>query len=63
VLASQGGVSEGEFRSAREAGLSDGELAEVVAAVALNVYTNSFNRAFDVDVDFPRVAAHAGRAG
>jgi uncharacterized peroxidase-related enzyme len=63
VLETGGGVSEAQFRAAREAGLSDGELAEVVAAVALNVYTNFFNRAFDVDVDFPRVAAHAGHAG
>jgi hypothetical protein len=26
------------------------------------VFTNFFNRAFDVDVDFPRVEAHAAAA-
>ena len=59
VLGARGGVSEREIAAARAAGLTDGQIAEVVAAVALNVFTNYFNRAFDVDVDFPRVQAHA----
>jgi len=40
----------------RQAGLSDGEIAEVVAHVALNVFTNYFNKAAEVDIDFPRVS-------
>lgn len=58
VLAARGGVSDADINAARTAGLSDGELAEVVAAVALNVFTNYFSRAFNVEVDFPRVEAH-----
>ncbi|QOV90689.1 carboxymuconolactone decarboxylase family protein [Humisphaera borealis] len=60
VIDSKGGVSDDDFAAAKEAGLSDAELAEVVAAVALNVFTNYFNRAFGVDVDFP--AVHARKA-
>jgi uncharacterized peroxidase-related enzyme len=57
VLEARGAVGESDIKAARNAGLGDAELAEVVAAVALNVFTNYFNRAFDVDVDFPRVEA------
>lgn len=55
VLGARGGVSEREIIDARNAGLTEAQIAEVVAAVALNVFTNYFNRALDVDVDFPRV--------
>lgn len=58
VLAARGGVGEGDLRAVRAAGFGDAEIAEIVAAVALNVFTNYFNRAFDVDVDFPVVRAH-----
>lgn len=55
VLANRGGVGQADIDAVRAAGFSDAELAEIVGAVALNVLTNYFNRAFDVDVDFPRV--------
>jgi uncharacterized peroxidase-related enzyme len=58
VLSNNGGVSDGDFQAVRQAGFSDAEIAEIVGAVALNVFTNFFNRAFAVDVDFPRVEAH-----
>jgi hypothetical protein len=34
--------------------LDDGEIAEVVAHVALNVFTNYFNNVNQTDVDFPQ---------
>ena len=40
----------------RAAGFSDGEVAEIIAHVALNVLTNYFNIATDVEIDFPRVS-------
>jgi len=40
----------------RNAGFSEGEIAEIIAHVALNVFTNSFNVATDVDIDFPKVS-------
>jgi hypothetical protein len=39
-----------------DTGFSDGEVAEIIAHVALNVFTNYFNIATDVDIDFPKVS-------
>jgi uncharacterized peroxidase-related enzyme len=58
VIDRRGGVGESDIKAVRDAGFSDAEIAEIVGAVALNFFTNLFNRAFDVDVDFPRVEAH-----
>ena len=58
VVNRRGGVGESEVKVLRTAGFTDAEIAEIVAAVALNIFTNFFNRAFDVDVDFPLVEAH-----
>jgi hypothetical protein len=44
-----------DFRTARTAGLTDGEIAEVVANVALNIFTNYFNHVADTVIDFPEV--------
>jgi AhpD family alkylhydroperoxidase len=55
VVRTRGGVSDNDIRAARDAGLSDAELGDVVGHVAINVLTNYFNRAFGVDVDFPVV--------
>ncbi len=62
VLDSRGGVTTGDVQAVRTAGFTDGEIAEIVASVALNVFTNFFNRAFDVDVDFPRIEARSHAA-
>jgi AhpD family alkylhydroperoxidase len=57
ILEKRGGVSDDELALARAAGLSDPELSEVLAHVALNVFTNYFNRLADTEIDFPRVDA------
>jgi uncharacterized peroxidase-related enzyme len=56
VLDNKGQVSESDLEAARAAGFSDGEIAEIIANVALNVFTNYFNIATDVDIDFPKVS-------
>jgi uncharacterized peroxidase-related enzyme len=56
VLDTKGQISEAELTEVRNAGFSDGEIAEVIAHVALNVFTNYFNIAADVDIDFPKVS-------
>jgi len=56
VLGKKGQVSESELTEVRNAGFSDGEIAEIIAHVALNVFTNFFNIAADVDIDFPKVS-------
>ncbi len=56
VLDTKGDISEADFQTARSAGFSEGEIAEIIAHVALNVFTNYFNIATDVDIDFPKVS-------
>ena len=57
VLQRRGGVSDEELARVRAVGFSDGEIAEIIAHVALNVLTNYFNRAADTEIDFPPVTA------
>jgi uncharacterized peroxidase-related enzyme len=56
VLDTKGEISEADLATARSAGFSEGEIAEIIAHVALNVFTNYFNVATDVDIDFPKVS-------
>lgn len=48
-------VADAPVSAAREAGLSDAEMLEVVAQVALNVLTNTVNHLARTEVDFPAV--------
>ena len=57
VLERCGGVTDQEFARVRGAGFSDAEVAEIIAHVALNVFTNYFNRAAETEIDFPMVTA------
>ncbi|MGP0067114.1 MAG: carboxymuconolactone decarboxylase family protein [Isosphaeraceae bacterium] len=54
VLESRGQVSDDDIRQVRDAGFDDGAIAEVVAHVALNVFTNYFNSVAHTDIDFPK---------
>ncbi len=56
VLATRGAINESDFAAVRAAGFSDAEIAEIIAHVALNVLTNYFNKATEVDIDFPVVS-------
>ena len=56
VLETRGGVSDEDLNAVRQAGYGDGEIAEIIAHVALNVFTNYFNRAAQVEIDFPKVS-------
>ena len=56
VLQAKGHLSETDIETVRAAGFSDGEIAEIIAHVALNVFTNYFNEATVVDIDFPKVS-------
>jgi uncharacterized peroxidase-related enzyme len=57
VLASRGKVTDADLAAVRSAGYTDGEIAEIVAHVALNVFTNYLNNVADTDIDFPRAPA------
>lgn len=51
----RGNVGEADLLAMRQAGFDDGQIMEVVAHVALNLFTNYVNLAFAVPVDFPPV--------
>ena len=53
LVQNRGRVSNSELAEAREAGVSDPEIAEVVANTALNLFTNYFNHVAETEVDFP----------
>jgi uncharacterized peroxidase-related enzyme len=52
----RGHVDDAILAAARAAGVTDAEIVEVVAHVALNVFTNSLNSVADTEIDFPKVA-------
>lgn len=62
VLATRGRVSDADLATARAAGLDDGALVEVVAHVALNVFTNYLNNVADTEIDFPVVRTSLSQA-
>ncbi len=56
IVVQRGEVSDNAVESVRSAGYSDGEVTEIVANVALNIFTNYFNHVAQTEVDFPRVS-------
>jgi uncharacterized peroxidase-related enzyme len=57
VIASKGFVTDEDLAAVRRAGYGDGEIGEIVAAVALNTFTNYFNSVGQTTLDFPAVAS------
>lgn len=62
IVAKRGFVSDQDLAEARLAGVSDAEISEVVAAVALNTFSNYFNHVAQVKIDFPLVSAGEAEA-
>jgi uncharacterized peroxidase-related enzyme len=58
IVRAQGQLGKEAVAAVKAAGFNDGEVSEIIANVALNIFTNYFNNIADVDVDFPRVALH-----
>lgn len=56
VVDRRGRIDEQEIVALREAGFDDGQLVEILAHVALNLYTNYVNNALGTPLDFPAVA-------
>lgn len=56
VVEQRAQVSDADVASLREAGFGDEQIVEIMAHVALNLFTNYINVALDVPVDFPKVA-------
>ena len=53
IVAGRGSVADADFQQVRAAGYTDGEIAEIVANVALNIFTNYFNHVAETEIDFP----------
>jgi uncharacterized peroxidase-related enzyme len=57
VVSKRGVVSDADLAAVRSAGYGDAEIAEVVAHVALNIFTNYFNNVAATTIDFPKAPA------
>lgn len=55
IVVQRGEVSDADFGKARAAGLTDGDIVETVANVAVNILTNYMNHLARTVVDFPEV--------
>lgn len=49
----RGRVTDADLDQVRRVGYGDGEISEIVANVALNLFTNYFNHVADTEIDFP----------
>ncbi|HWS95026.1 MAG TPA: hypothetical protein VN620_00920 [Candidatus Methylomirabilis sp.] len=56
LVAKRGLATEADIEAVRRAGFTDAEIAEIIAHVALNIFTNYFNNTAGVEVDFPKIA-------
>jgi uncharacterized peroxidase-related enzyme len=62
VVEERGRVDDADLAEVRGAGFDDGQIVEIVAEVALNVFTNYLNQVAETDVDFPIVRAGSAKA-
>lgn len=53
LVKERGIVSDADVAGLREHGFTDGDIAEIVANTALNIFTNYFNHVAETVVDFP----------
>jgi uncharacterized peroxidase-related enzyme len=57
LVQNRGQVSDADVAAVRQAGFTDGEIAEIIANVVLNIFTNYFNIAAGTEIDFPKAPA------
>ncbi|MEZ5666795.1 MAG: carboxymuconolactone decarboxylase family protein [Alphaproteobacteria bacterium] len=62
LVRERGHASDGDIAAIRLAGYGEAEIVELIAHVALNLFTNYFNHAVGTDIDFPVVLSAAARA-
>jgi uncharacterized peroxidase-related enzyme len=63
LVVQRGEVSDATLAKLRAAGYSDAEITEIVANVAVNIFTNYFNHVAQTEVDFPRVSVTTASVG
>ncbi len=57
VIDTDGFISDEQLERFREAGFSDAAVVEVLAAIAVNTFTNLFNHVHETEIDFPVAVA------
>ena len=57
VVRDRGRVADADIEAVRKAGFSDGQIVEIIAVAAENVFTNLLNVVAGTDIDFPVVQA------
>jgi uncharacterized peroxidase-related enzyme len=62
VIETRGEVGSQAVTELKQAGFSDAEVADITAHVALNLFTNYFNKVVDTDIDFPKVEVTLAKA-
>src|SRR5258708_5545691 len=53
VVLQRGDISDEDFQALRKAGFTDAQIVEIVANIALNIFSNYFNNVAQTEVDFP----------
>lgn len=56
IVQQRGKVTDVDVERVRHAGYGDDQISEIVAVVALNLFTNYFNHVAGTEVDFPSVS-------
>lgn len=57
IVETRGSISDADLAAARLAGFNDAQIVEIVANVAINLFTNYLNNLAHTDIDFPVVTA------
>jgi uncharacterized peroxidase-related enzyme len=60
IVRERGHIDDADIKAVCDAGFTDGQIVEILAVTAENVFTNLLNIAADTDIDFPVV--HAAEA-
>ncbi len=55
LIVNRGQISDADVQAVTAAGFTSGEIGEIVAHVALNIFTNYFNETAQTTIDFPAI--------
>jgi uncharacterized peroxidase-related enzyme len=55
IVEDRGRVTDEDVEEVRQAGYTDGQIAEIIANVCMTIFTNYFNLVAGTEVDFPQV--------
>ena len=56
LVVGRANATDADVQAVKDAGFTEGEVLEIVAVVAFNIFTNYFNHVADTEVDFPVVS-------